>query len=101
MEAISAANRVSHARRADRSGVTMRVAGATKNVLAAVMNASAVAIFVFSPKSNGSLRQFTVQARSWEASSAPHVRKVNERVLRLLVVLIGLTLTVGLFVRGG
>jgi hypothetical protein len=25
---------------------------------------------------------------------------VNERVLRLLVVLIGLTLTVGLFVRG-
>jgi hypothetical protein len=29
------------------------------------------------------------------------VRKVNERVLRLLVVLIGLTLTVGLFVRGG
>jgi hypothetical protein len=28
------------------------------------------------------------------------VRKVNERALRLLVALIGLTLTVGLFVRG-
>src|SRR3569833_2791498 len=32
------------------SGVTMRVAGATKNVLAAVMNASAVLIFLFSPE---------------------------------------------------
>jgi hypothetical protein len=29
------------------------------------------------------------------------VRKVNERVLRFLVVLIGLALTVGLFIRGG
>jgi hypothetical protein len=29
------------------------------------------------------------------------VSSVNERVLRLLVVLIGLTLTAGLFVRGG
>ena len=29
------------------------------------------------------------------------VRKVNERVLRLLVVVIGVALTVGLFIRGG
>jgi uncharacterized protein len=84
------------------SGVTMRVAGATKNVLAAVMNASAVAIFVFSPE----VKWITAAVYSAGAIlggilGGQMVRKVNERVLRLLVVLIGLTLTVGLFVRGG
>jgi uncharacterized membrane protein YfcA len=84
------------------SGVTMRVAGATKNVLAAVMNASAVAIFVFSPE----VKWITAAVYSAGAIlggilGGHMVRKVNERVLRLLVVLIGLTLTVGLFVRGG
>jgi uncharacterized membrane protein YfcA len=84
------------------SGVTMRVAGATKNVLAAVMNASAVAIFVFSPE----VKWITAAVYSAGAIlggilGGHMVRKVNERVLRLLVVLIGLTLTAGLFVRGG
>jgi uncharacterized membrane protein YfcA len=84
------------------SGVTMRAAGATKNVLAAVMNASAVAIFVFSPD----VKWLTAAVYSAGAIlggilGGHMVRKVNERVLRLLVVLIGLTLTVGLFMRGG
>ena len=83
------------------SGVTMRIAGATKNVLAAVMNASAVAIFIFSPE----VKWLTAAVYSAGAIlggilGGHVVRKVNERVLRLLVVLIGLTLTVGLFVRG-
>ncbi len=83
------------------SGATMRVAGATKNVLAAVMNASAVAIFIFSPE----IKWLTAAVYSAGAIlggviGGHMVRKVNERVLRLLVVLIGLTLTVGLFVRG-
>ena len=84
------------------SGVTIRVAGATKNVLAAVMNASAVAIFVFSPE----VKWITAAVYSTGAIlggilGGHMVRRVNEWVLRLLVVLIGLTLTAGLFVRGG
>ena len=84
------------------SGVTMRVAGATKNVLAAVMNASAVAIFVFSPEVKWlTAAVYSAGAILGGVLGGHMVRKVNERVLRLLVVLIGLTLTVGLFVRGG
>jgi uncharacterized protein len=84
------------------SGVTMRVAGATKNVLAAVMNASAVAIFVFSPEVNWpTAAVYAVGAVVGGIIGGHLVRKVNERVLRFLVVLIGLALTVGLFVRGG
>ncbi|MEA3177852.1 MAG: uncharacterized protein QOI59_1375 [Gammaproteobacteria bacterium] len=84
------------------SGVTMRAAGATKNVLAAVMNASAVAIFVFSPDVKWQTAAvYSAGAILGGILGGHMVRKVNERVLRLLVVLIGLTLTVGLFMRGG
>ena len=84
------------------SGVTMRIAGATKNVLAAVMNASAVVIFVFSPEVKWvTAAVYSAGAILGGVLGGHMVRKVNERVLRLLVVLIGLTLTVGLFVRGG
>ena len=83
------------------SGVTLRVAGATKNVLAAVMNASAVAIFVFSPEVNWpTAAVYAVGAILGGIIGGHMVRKVNERVLRFLVVLIGLALTVGLFARG-
>lgn len=83
------------------SGASMRVAAATKNVLAAVMNASAVVIFVFSPE----IKWVTAAVYSAGAIlggilGGHLVRKVNERVLRLLVVLIGLTLTVALFAWG-
>jgi uncharacterized membrane protein YfcA len=84
------------------SGVTMRVAGATKNLLAAVMNASAVLIFVFSPEVNWlTATVYSAGAILGGIVGGHMVRTVNERVLRLLVVLIGLALTVGLFVRGG
>jgi uncharacterized membrane protein YfcA len=83
------------------SGVSMRVAGATKNVLAAVMNTSAVVIFVFSPEVKWvTAAVYSAGAILGGILGGHMVRKVNERVLRLLVVLIGLTLTVGLFVRG-
>jgi hypothetical protein len=82
------------------AGVMMRVAGATKNVLAAVMNASAVLIFVFSPE----VRWLAAGVSSAGAilggvAGGLMLQKVNERVLRLVVVLIGGTLTVGLFLR--
>jgi uncharacterized protein len=83
------------------SGVTMRVAGATKNVLAAVMNASAVLIFIFSPEVKWlTAAVYAVGAIVGGVIGGHLVRIANERVLRILVVLIGLALTVGLFIRG-
>jgi uncharacterized membrane protein YfcA len=79
----------------------MRVAGATKNVLAAVMNASAVIIFMFSPEINWlTAAVYAVGAIVGGVIGGHLVRIANERVLRFLVVLIGLALTVGLFIRG-
>jgi len=84
------------------SGVTLRIAGATENVLAAVMNASAVAIFLFSPEVNWPTAAiYSIGAILGGIIGGHMVRKVNERVLRLLVVLIGVALTVGLFIRSG
>ena len=82
------------------AGLPLRYAGATKNVLAAAMNASAVVIFVFSPD------VFWVRAAILGPGSivgglcgAWMLRRVNERVLRVLVVAVGVALTIGLFVR--
>ncbi|HEY6484701.1 MAG TPA: sulfite exporter TauE/SafE family protein [Steroidobacteraceae bacterium] len=83
------------------AGLALRSAGATKNVLAAVMNASAVAIFVFSPEVR------------WPAAAVGcgggligavigglALSRISERALRLFVVLVGAALSIGLFVRG-
>ncbi len=82
------------------AGLSTRIASANKNVLAGMMNASAVAIFVFSP-----------EVRWMQAGVACAgavlggivggltVQRVNERALRIVIVLIGAALTVGLFVR--
>jgi uncharacterized protein len=82
------------------AGVMLRVAGATKNALAAVMNASAVAIFVLSPE----VHWFAAGVSSAGAilggiAGSLMLNKVNERVLRVAIVLIGIALTVGLFLR--
>jgi uncharacterized membrane protein YfcA len=82
------------------AGMPTRNAGATKNVLAGVMNASAVVLFITSPQLHwreaialgagaivGGL--FGSWALHW----------VNEKVLRIVVVCIGICLTIGLFVR--
>jgi uncharacterized membrane protein YfcA len=82
------------------AGVPTRSAVAIKNVLAGVMNASAVVIFVMSPQLQwmpalimGCSAMVGGVAGSWA------VTKINERALRLVVVCIGVVLTVGLFVR--
>jgi uncharacterized membrane protein YfcA len=82
------------------AGLVMRNAGATKNVLAGVMNASAVAIFVFSPE----VRWVAAGIAGCGAIIGGVVgglmlQKVNERALRMLVVLIGIALTIGLFLH--
>jgi uncharacterized membrane protein YfcA len=84
------------------AGLLMRNAGSTKNVLAAVMNASAVAIFVFSPE----VRWLQAAVSCAGAVGGGIVgglmlNRVNEKVLRVVVVVIGVALTIGLFVQAG
>jgi uncharacterized membrane protein YfcA len=82
------------------AGVVLRVAGSTKNVLAAVMNASAVAIFVFSPEVRWVAAVISgAGAIVGGVAGGLMLHKVNERVLRFVIVLIGIALTVGLFLR--
>ncbi|MGD0958664.1 MAG: sulfite exporter TauE/SafE family protein [Methylomonas sp.] len=84
------------------AGLTMRVAAASKNVLAMAMNTSAVSLFAFSSQID------------WPAAFALAVggvggalvgswlmHRLPEKIMRGFVVLVGLTLTVWLFVRQG
>ena len=80
------------------AGLAVRNAGATKNVLAGVMNAAAVAIFVFSHDVYWGQALTTAIAASiggW--GGAMMLSRVNEKALRVAVVGIGIALTVGLF----
>jgi hypothetical protein len=80
------------------TGLAVRAAGATKNVLAGVMNASAVALFVFSPDVHWPQVALTAAGASlggWAGALA--LRRVNETALRVGVVAIGAALTIGLF----
>ncbi len=80
--------------------VVMRTAAATKNVLVAVINASAVAIFVFSPQVRWQAAAIAGTGAILGGIAGAHVlQRVNERALRVIVVLIGIALTIGLFVR--
>ncbi len=82
------------------AGLPVRNAGATKNVLASVMNASAVVVFVFSPDVAW-LRALIVAvgAVGGGLAGAWALQRVNERLLRGCVVAVGLLLTIGLFWR--
>jgi uncharacterized membrane protein YfcA len=78
----------------------VRNAGATKNALAGVMNASAVALFVTSPQVHW------VEAVALGAGAIVGglcgnwaLHRVNERMLRIVIVGIGFCLTVGLFLK--
>ncbi len=82
------------------AGLPTRSAGATKNALAGVMNASAVALFVTSPQVHwreaialGCGALIGGLCGSWA------LQRVNERTLRMVIVGIGVCLTIGLFVR--
>jgi len=82
------------------AGASARVASATKNVLAGVMNASAVMIFLFSPD----LHWHEAAATSLGAIiggvlGARALHRINEKLLRILVATIGALLTIGLFYK--
>lgn len=82
------------------AGLAIRSANATKNVLAGVMNASAVAIFVFSPQVHWPQAAIACVGAAIGGVIGGHmVSKVNQNVLRVAAVLIGIALTIGLFIR--
>ncbi|HEY4076814.1 MAG TPA: sulfite exporter TauE/SafE family protein [Rhizomicrobium sp.] len=82
------------------AGLAIRNASATKNVLAGVMNASAVAIFVFSPQVHWLQAAIAcVGAAIGGVIGGMMVSRVNQKVLRVAAVIIGIALTIGLFFK--
>lgn len=82
------------------AGLGVRAAGATKNVLAGVMNASAVLIFAFSPDVHWwAALAVAAGAIVGGQIGAWLMFRVNERALRVGVVVLGLVLTVALFAK--
>ncbi|PPD22459.1 MAG: transporter [Methylocystis sp.] len=82
------------------AGQGVRVASATKNVLAGVMNASAVAIFLFSPDLHWPQALVTsVGATIGGVAGARLIHHIDEKILRIFIVVVGAALTVGLFLR--
>lgn len=80
--------------------VPVRAASATKNLLAGVMNFTAVLIFLFS----GQVRWVPAGVACAGALAGSYfgarlLHRVNERALRLVVIGVGLLLTAGLFFR--
>lgn len=82
------------------AGLPTRNAGATKNVLAGVMNASAVLLFVTSPQVHWYLALVLgAGAIGGGLLGAWALHRVNERMLRIAIVGIGICLTIGLFLK--
>ncbi|HYJ15923.1 MAG TPA: sulfite exporter TauE/SafE family protein [Candidatus Limnocylindria bacterium] len=82
------------------AGMAARTASATKNVLAAVMNATAVVVFLAS----GEVWWFAAAiaclgALVGSVIGARLIERINERLLRVAIVVIGALLTIGLFLR--
>lgn len=84
------------------AGMQVRRAGATKNVLSGMMNASAVVVFLFSPDVHWLQAAIAAVAAIFGGlAGAWLLQRVNERLLRLAIIAVGVTLTVGMFLRGG
>ena len=82
------------------AGLAVRVAGATKNVLASIMNAAAVAIFLFTPGIPWlRIGVLAIGAMIGGYLGARALRRIDERIIRAFVVLLGVVLTVSLFLR--
>jgi len=82
------------------AGQLVRNANATKNALAATMNASAVVIFAFSPMVDwASVLALGLGGVVGGLGGAWLMHRLPEKILRGFVVLVGVTLTVWLFIR--
>ena len=83
------------------AGMDIRKAGATKNILAAVMNAAAVVVFIALFFHKIGWAQVGISAFGAILGGMIGVRclhRVNERILRIAVVCIGCALTIAMFV---
>ena len=82
------------------AGLPTRNAGATKNALAGVMNASAVLLFVTSPQVHW-MEAIALGAGAMAGGlcGAWALHRVNEKILRVVIVCIGVCLTIGLFLK--
>jgi uncharacterized membrane protein YfcA len=81
-------------------GMAVRPAGATKNLLAGVINIAAVAIFLLRAPLNWHIVvPFAVAAIAGGQAGVVLLRHIDERLLRVVVTCVGLALTVGLFIR--
>uniref|UniRef100_UPI001C463FEE TSUP family transporter n=1 Tax=Salmonella enterica TaxID=28901 RepID=UPI001C463FEE len=77
------------------AGQQVRMAGATKNVLAMTMNASAVAVFAFSPQVNwAAVVALGIGGIAGGFAGAWLLHLLPEKVLRGFVVIVGIILTV-------
>jgi uncharacterized membrane protein YfcA len=82
------------------AGLPARNAGATKNVLAGVMNASAVLLFLGSPELHwAQAAVLAVGAVLGGLAGTWMLHRVNEKALRIAIVCIGVALTIGLFLK--
>ena len=82
------------------AGMPTKAAAATKNVLAAIMNAAAVAFFAFSPDVHWlEAATLGLGAILGGAFGARLIHRLDERVLRIFVVILGTLLTLGLFLH--
>ena len=82
------------------AGLAIRGAAATKNVLAGVMNFSSMLILIFSPQVHWLQMAIVCAGALIGGMTGAHLlNRVNEKLLRLAIVGIGVALTVGLFYR--
>jgi len=82
------------------AGLAVRHAGATKNLLAGIINVAAVVIFVVRTKVNWTIIACVAIAAIIGGQLGVFLlRRINETVLRVAITCIGIALTIGLFVR--
>jgi uncharacterized protein len=82
------------------AGLAIRAASATKNVLAAIINVAALSLFLFSPEVQWT-KAIVVGGGAIAGGAIGNIilGRIDERVLRLSIVLIGVTLSIMLFVQ--
>jgi len=82
------------------AGMAVRNAAATKNVLAAVINSTAVVVFLISGEVWWLAAAIAcLGALVGSVLGAHLIERINERLLRVAIVAIGALLTIGLFLR--
>ena len=82
-------------------GQAVRTAGATKNLVIALINGSAVLVFLFTPGLDWAriaLVAAGAMAGGW--GGVWLLKRVDERWLKIGIVVLGVSLTIGLFLRG-